>query len=174
MMRFKRKSFQILTLVIVFLLIYPGNLAAKKKGAHLVINKQDGQVIEGELLRVKENSLLVMTAASGDGVTIDINEIIKIRIKKKSGAVTGALIGGLLVGAAGGGLGYMVVAVEGDPGAGGAAIGFAAGATIGALLGAGTGALLSIGYKKIQVKGKSPSQIEKILKKLKKRARFKD
>jgi hypothetical protein len=174
MMRFKRKGFQILTLVIMFLLIYPGNLAAKKKGAHLVINKQDGQVIEGELLRVKENSLLVMTSAAGNGVTIDINEIIKIRIKKKSGAVKGALIGGLIVGAGGGALSYMIVTADNEARFGDVAIGFAAGATIGALLGAGTGAILSSGYKKIQVKGKSPSQIEKILKKLKKRARFKD
>ena len=113
MMRFKRKSFQILTVVMVFLLICPGNLSAKKKGAQLVIDKQDGQVIEGELLRVKDNTLLVMTSAAETGVTIDINEIIKIRIKKKPGAVKGALIGGLLVGGAGGGLVYMVVAADG-------------------------------------------------------------
>ena len=53
-----QKTRQSLTLLIVFLLVYPGNLTAKKKGAQLLIEKQDGQSIVGELLRVKQDSLL--------------------------------------------------------------------------------------------------------------------
>jgi len=174
MMRFKIKGFQLLTLVIVFLLIYPGNLAAKKKGAHLMVEKQDGQVIEGELLSVKQNSLLVMTSASGNGVTIDINEIEKIMVKRKSKFGKGALKGAIIFGVAGYGLGgwyALAIDYEGSYKKYRIRSGLK-GAALGALL---IGALSEIArdYKTIRVKGKSPSEIKKIMEKLKKKARFK-
>jgi hypothetical protein len=173
MMRFKIKGFQLLTLVIVFLLIYPGNLAAKKRGAYLVVEKQDGQVIEGELLNVKQNSLLVMTSASGNGVTIDINEIIKIRMKKKLKFMKGVLKGFLI----GGGIGTLMALSQKNNDQGGfVVIGPGVYVLTGMVLGTGAGGvvgLLSSNYKTIRVKGKSPSEIKKIIKKLKKKARFK-
>ena len=176
MMRFKRKGFHLLTLVIVVLLIYPGSLAAKKKGAHLQVEKQDGQVIEGELLRVKENSLLVMTSASGNGVTIDINEIEKIMVKRKSEAGKGALWGALIGVGGGAVLGVIwgnALESEGANPVFGAAIGGIVFGGVGALTGQIIGAMIPGGYKTIQVKGKSPSEIKKIMEKLKKKARFK-
>jgi len=179
MMRCKRKYLHLLTLVIVFLLIYPGNLDAKKMGSLLVVEKQDGQVIEGELLSVKENSLLVLTSGSGNGVTIDINGIEKIKIKRKKKFGKGALIGagvGFLIGMIGGSIDSNHHNESEGPGIGdGFHMGGIVGVTFaipGALIG-GIGATISGDYKTIQLKGKSPSEIEKIMEKLKKKARFK-
>jgi len=170
MMRCKKKYLGLLTLLAVFFLIYPGNLGAKKKGAHLVVEKQDGQFIEGELLSVRENSLLLMTPGSGTGVTIDINEIEKIKIKRKNKSGKGALIGAgacLLIGA--------VVGANSDFGSetAGGNLGVIA-AVPGALIGGIIGAMIPGSYKTIPVKGKSPSKIKKIMEQLKKKARFEE
>ncbi len=174
-MKSKRWVRQLVTLIIVFLLIYPVNLAAEKKGIHLMVEKEDGQVIEGELLTVKQDYLLVMTSATG--VTIEVNEIdkIKTRVKRKSkvgrGAFKGFLAGGI-IGVLVGGMWGSQLKSEG--------IGFGVGAAAGgvifggiyAFVGGVKGALSPKDYKTIRVKGKSPSQIKRIMKKLKKKARF--
>lgn len=170
----KQKIRQSLTLIIVILLICPLNLAAKKKGAQLRIEKEDGEVIEGELLTVKENSLLIMTSASNTGVTIDIHEIEKVGIKRKSKVSKGALTGAVVFGGVGYALGGVAALLDDNqkptsqyrmPLA-------LKGAALGALL-IGTVSAISNDYKTHQVKGKSPAKIEKILKKLRKKARFK-
>jgi hypothetical protein len=70
----------------------------KKKGADLIIQKKDGRYERGELIAVKENSLLLMERNSGADVTVDVGDIRVITIVKKSkfltGAGTGLLIGG--------------------------------------------------------------------------------
>jgi len=169
MMRYKRKYLRWLIPLVVFLLIYPGNLAAKKKGAHLVVEKQDGQFIEGELLSVKENSLLVLTSGSETGVTIDINEIEKIKIKRKNKSGKGALLGAgacLLIGSVVGANNSVLRDYVGGK------LGVIA-AVPGALIGGIIGTMIPGSYKTIQVKGKSPSEIKKIMEKLKEKARFK-
>jgi hypothetical protein len=69
----------------------------KKQGA-IVITKKDGQQIEGELITVKPNSLLLLDT-EGKDVSVDIADIKVIRIVKKSKALLGAglelLIGGV-------------------------------------------------------------------------------
>ncbi len=176
-MRVKQILQQFLIAVVIFSLFCPGNLWAKRNGAQLQITKLDGDVIEGELLKVKDNSLLVMTTGSETGVTVDMNEIIQLKIKKKrtfgKGAVPGLLVGvgiGIVAGLAGNydGEGFIKSKGEGA---------FASGLTLGVLgLGVGgiTGSLGGQYYKKIQVQGKSPYKIRKIMLKLKEMARFKD
>ena len=164
--------------VVVVSLFCPGNLWAKSKGAQVQIMKSEREVIEGELLRVKDNSLLVMTTGSDTGVTVDMNEIILIRIKKKrtfgKGAVPGLLVGadiGIVAGLAGKYDGEGILVKNKGEGA------FVGGLTLGVLgLGVGgiTGSLGGQYYKKIQVQGKSPYKIKKIMLKLKEMARFKD
>lgn len=174
---FKQKVRQWVTLIIVFLLIYPVTLAAKKKGAYLMVETEDGQVIEGELLTVKQDYLLVMTSASYNGVTIEVKKIDKIRVRKKSGVgkgalkgfLSGAVVGGLLGGMWGSQLKSEGVGVRGGALAGGIFLG-----GIFALFGGIGGAVNPKGYKTIQVKGKLPSEIKRIMKKLKKKARFKN
>jgi hypothetical protein len=168
--------------VVVFSLICPGNLWAKRKGVQLQIAKLDGDVIEGELLRVKENSLLVMTYVSG--ATIDINDIDEIQIKKrKTKSGTGALIGagaGFLVG---GVLGVKFVDVATDDNTTFEAsvqagiIGGVICAVPVAILGALIGGSIRGNYttaETIDVKRIDPSQKKYILEKLKKKAREKD
>ncbi|HLP48868.1 MAG TPA: hypothetical protein VK469_23205, partial [Candidatus Kapabacteria bacterium] len=74
---FKRKnSFkQFLALLAVFTLICPGALSAQKKkhGAWLTVIKQDMQMVEGELLKVSDNDILLMSK-SETGMTIPLNE----------------------------------------------------------------------------------------------------
>ncbi len=172
--RINQKIRQFLTLGIVILLICPFNLAAKRKGSQLMIVKEDGQVLEGELLKVKEDSLLIMTSGSGNGVTIDITEISKLKIKRKAKFGKGALKG-LLLGA---GIG-IVVGLTNEYDGTGFIKDKGGGAIVGGLwygvLGAGAGGVIGSmtkDYKEIQVKGKTPSQIKEIMRKLNKKARF--
>jgi hypothetical protein len=170
--------------VVVVSLFCPGNLWAKSKGAQLQIVKLDGEVIDGELLRVKDNSLLLMTSASD--VTIDINEINEINIKKRKtksgkGALIGAGAGFLVGGVLGGGSLAEVVFEDGPPSLGNRlAVGSVVGVTFsipGAILGAVIGGTIPGNYKTaetIDVKKVHHSQINLLLKKLKKMARFKD
>jgi len=164
--------------VVIFSLICPVNLSAKKekRGAKIIITKDDGKVVEGRLLKVNKDSLVLLTTPTNDIATkstIGIEKIDKIRIKKKSKVLIGAGIG-LVVGGIVGYVGFKDATWAMGAENGAAEAGFLLGAIPGALLGAGIGGAGFSGYIKIQVKGKSPSQIEKVLKKLKKRARFKD
>jgi hypothetical protein len=90
-------------LVLVFsFFVCTGNLAAKERhGAELAVHKLDRQRIEGELIAVRQNSLLLLSS-DGTAVSVDVKDINVIIIAKKSKALTGA-IGGLLIGGATGG-----------------------------------------------------------------------
>jgi len=182
--RVKQILQQFFIAAVVFSLICPGNLWAKRQGAQLQITKSDGDTIEGELLQVKENSLLVMTSVSG--VTIDINDIDAINIKKrKTKSGKGALIGagvGFLIGGVLGGTKYAEVVFDGGSptfenrlflgsitGAICAIPGLFFGATIGGSIPGDYKTAETIDVKKIH-----HSQINYLLKKLKKMAREKD
>lgn len=86
--------------LIISLLILPADLFAKeKRGANLKIWKKDGRLINGELIAVKENSLLVLDT-EGKDVNIEIYDIAMMDIKRKpnpmKGARKGFLIGGII------------------------------------------------------------------------------
>ena len=84
------------------------NLYAKeRRGAKLIVTKLDGQLIEGELIAVKPNSLLLLDT-EGKDVSVGIADIKVIRVVKKSKVGLGAGIG-LLIGVVPGALiGYRV------------------------------------------------------------------
>ena len=72
----------------------------KKHGTNLVIQKKDGRQISGELIAVKENSLLLLDSESGADVSVDIKDIKVIKMKKSMtrlgmgiGCVAGVLTG---------------------------------------------------------------------------------
>jgi hypothetical protein len=158
------------------------NLYAKeRRGAKLIITKKDGQLIEGELITVKPNSLLLLDT-EGKDVSVDIVDIKVIIVVKKSKFWKGSFYGLLL----GGGLGVaaLVSAIssseDGDTTFGqvilgiaycayyvgiGGAVGFFIGGLIGAFVGTD---------KTIHFEGMTNSEIREALEKLRKKARIRD
>ncbi|MFX0196214.1 MAG: hypothetical protein ACFFCW_08840 [Candidatus Hodarchaeota archaeon] len=174
------KKFISLFLVFSILVLSIPLTAKEKKGADLIIQKTDGQQVSGELIAVKRASLLLLEHESGADVTVEIGDVTVITILKKSKFVLGASLGGLL----GGVIGALATSSEATEVSGYlavveevgeslsifwtvvilGAIGFIVGGIIGAA--AGTD-------KTIQLTGKSDSEIQEILEKLRKKARVK-
>ena len=68
-------------LLVVSLLIFSVDLPAKeRRGAELVVQKNDAQVLKGELIAVKQNSVLLLSPEGAD-VSVDIKDINMIIIK---------------------------------------------------------------------------------------------
>ena len=166
-------------LLILSLVVLSGNLYAKeRRGAELIITKKDGWQIEGELITVKPNSLLLLNT-EGKDESIDIADIKVITIVKKSKALVGATFGAF----AGGGIGAVVVPLIGKPTPiifssmaaekktilSGLFFGFIIGAVCGGLIGTDEGT-----DKTIQIEGMTDSEIREALDKLRKKARIRD
>ena len=166
----KRKK--IVSLLLVFsLVVFSGNLTAQqswvgaqeKKGAKLKVEKNNGQQVTGELIAVKEGSLLLLDSETISDLSVDIKDIKAITMVKKSlgfqfmvyGALAGVLYGSskrktflyedrsqpyFEVGAALAGTGLVI------------------------------GTVLGIN-KRIQIQGKSDADIQETLEKLNKKAR---
>lgn len=173
-----KKGKKLITLVLVFfLLILPANLYAKNKGANLIVTKKDGQLIEGELITVKPNSLLLLNTEGRD-VSFGIGDIRVIRIAKKSkffqslgiGFLIGAGTGAILGLAEGGSIDFFGGTVSAEENAliGGVILGFN-GLILGGIAGASAGR-----DKTIQIEGKPDLEIEEVLEKLRKKARIRD
>ena len=164
-----------LILVLSLLVSIHGELLAKiKLGAHLVVQKRDGQSAEGELIAVQQHALILNSRVNGNA-SIDIGEIKDIRIEKKSKALK-ALIGAAVGVAAGAFLGYVSYdeptgwAALYDSGPGGAAM------TTGILVGS---IGLAIGVlqgrdKVLQIEGKSVREVSIILEHLRSKVRVPD
>jgi hypothetical protein len=167
-------SKKFISLFLIFsLVMLSGNLLAKeRRGAKLIVTKNDGQLIEGELITVKPNSLLLLDT-EGKDVSIDISEIKVIKIVKKSKLLVGAGLG-LLIGA---GIGAIHGLTTNDPWYNSTSLGNAA---WGALLGipsAIIGGIWGVGAgtdKTIQIEGLPQASIEFILKELRKKARIRN
>lgn len=169
------KKFISLFLVLSILLLSGNLFARERKGADLVIQKTDGTQIRGELIAVKENSLLLLERDSGADVTVDIHDIRVITIVGKSKAFGGA-VRGLFIGACVGAIVGLVADkvidkedwVWGPEHSAllGGGIGGAAGAIGGGLIGASAGKNVTF-----QIEGKSDAEIKEILEKLRKKAR---
>jgi len=161
-------------LLIFSLIMLSTNLYAKKKGAELIITKKNGRQIEGELITVKKDSLLLLFAGRMD-VSVGIEEIKVITIVKKStfwkGPGLGLLIGGSIGGIIGGKFGSSL---EEESGAakwamlGGAVFGIT-GYLLGEILGPKKGK-----DKTIRIEGMSDSEIQEAMDKLRKKARIRD
>ena len=83
-----------LLLVISVLVAVPEDLAAKeRRGAKVLIQKKDGFVIEGELIAVKKNMLLLLDSQLGADVSIDIYNVKIIKVVKDVKATNGFYLG---------------------------------------------------------------------------------
>ena len=160
-------------LLMLSILLLSGNMfAQKRKGADLIIQKIDGSQIRGELIAAKNNSLLLMERDSGADVTVDIKDVRVISIGKKSKLLIGAGIGflaGAIVGGLYGGVAqplsyesfyYFVQGLYFG------VIGSLVCGIIGGIIGAALGK-----DETIRFEGKSNSEIQEILEKLRKKAR---
>jgi len=172
------KKFISLFLVFSLLTI---NCLPKRRGINLNVTKTDGQPIKGELIAVKENSLLLLEKEVGVDVSINISDVKIITIKGPTtvlrltlpilsaagGAITGLTVWWL---SSAGGLGYIGTDKEEmkkDQ---------KKYARYGALiLGClGTVALMFATDKTIQIEGMTDSEIHETLYKLRKKARIRN
>ena len=166
-------SKKFVALFLIFsLLALSGNLYAKKRGAELTIFKKDGRLIRGELIAVKEHSLLLLSATD---VSIDIGDIKVIEIEKKSKLGKGALYGLLICGGGGAWFGGITSFEEERVSIlGGALIGTVLFAPAGALVGAIIGAAAGTGKRTFQIEGMTDLEIQETMDKLRKKARIRD
>jgi hypothetical protein len=80
--------------VLCSLLDCTGNLIAQgRRGAELVVVKTDDQLIQGELIAVKENSLLLLESKTGADIFFNIDEVSIITVVRKSKGLVGFLGG---------------------------------------------------------------------------------
>jgi hypothetical protein len=105
-MRTKIAGLTVIAFAVAALLAAPTGLAAKeKRGATLLVTRTDGQLLEGELIAVRPDSL-VLLSPSGADVSVGSAEIVSVRIVRPSkigkgalwGGASGVLVGGLLGG----------------------------------------------------------------------------
>ena len=168
------KGKKFISLFLIFsILALSGNLMAKeKRGAQLIVQKKDGQQVKGELIAVKENSLLMLESESGADVSINVENIKFIKIvgtsKSLLGAGLGFLAGGVLI------EGFILVS-SGYIG-NGMAIGYwlLVFGPIGALLGTLIGATVGEKEKIYRIDVGTQEQINMILEKLSSKARIPD
>lgn len=163
---------QFLALLIIFSLTCPSVLSAQQKrhGDWIIITKQDGQFVEGELLKVNDNEIILMSN-SESGNTIPMNEIKMIESKKKGKFLTGAILGFGAMLVAGGIWGAHREDSEGIGPVGGA---LAFGATLGIPCCLLFGSISSkiVRYKAYKFQNASPREVSKNIEKLKALARF--
>src|SRR4030042_1573015 len=91
--------------LVISLLALPAGLSAKeRRGADLIVTRLDGSKARGELIAVKQDTLLLFSP--GTDLTIPLADIKAVQIVRKSRAGKGALYGfrAGAVGGAGGGL----------------------------------------------------------------------
>jgi hypothetical protein len=90
------------TVILVLALLAPVLVAKERRGAQLVVTKNDGRVVRGELLAVKGTDLLIMAELALERVSVSLADAKVVKVVKRAkagGIITGVLIGGV-VGAA--------------------------------------------------------------------------
>jgi hypothetical protein len=154
-------------IIAILTLALPGSLMAReKRGATVIIALKDGHFVEGELIAVRPNSLLLLAEKDE---SVPLAEIRDIRIVRKSRA----MIGGLCGLAAGVAL-TAVLAADTDYGPYDQATSLLFGALFiptGIGLGAGAGALAGKD-KVIRIEGMTDPQVRVALVYLRKKARI--
>jgi hypothetical protein len=171
------KKFISLFLVFSLMMISTNLYAKERRGAELLITKKNGGKIEGELIAVKENSLLVLTKWTGRDVSVDIADVEVITIVKKSKLLLGGSLGVLVCGGAGALIGYEIAQPRGFALVDYSTLGIILGGVIGLLVGGLIGGFIgsSLGKdKKIQFEGMTDLKIRETLEKLRKKARIRD
>lgn len=134
-------------ILILALTVLPAALTAgERRGAIVLVRDNNGKSVEGELIAVKQNAIIVLESSSASDVSLELSEIDTVRIVKKAKVLKGIGIGF----AAGAGTGAVVGFASGNDEPGGffnftagekALIVGAALGTVGVILGAIFGAV---------------------------------
>lgn len=188
----KGKKFIALFLAFSLMMLSANLYAKERRGAELIIQRKSDQVREvkktrmegtpwetsvitgiwGELIAVKQDSLLLLDAGGKD-LSVDIADIKVIRIVKKSkarkGALYGLLIGGVIGAAAGSREKDDFIFSSSEL----ATMGGLVFGSLGALLGVGIGAVAGTD-KTILFEGMTDLEIKEARDKLRKKARIRD
>lgn len=163
----------------------------KKRGALIVITKKDGQLIQGELIAVKQDSLLVLDT-EGKDVSTYIIDIKFVRIGGKSGISQGMKIGFFIGGLSGVIIGASTKKEEEEEipiflyiffpilllvpifeRVGNTVIGGSIGGGGGLIVGGVLGGVVEK-TRRIRIEGKSQEEIDEIIEKLRKKARVRN
>jgi len=157
---------------------FPARLSfAEKQGANIIVTLKDRPPASGELLAVREDSLILMDSISKVGLTIDFNDIKSVQIIRKSQVLLG-MLGGFAVGLAISSATKHQYPYTGDDLISSelnAVVHFAAAATAITLGATAVGVLIggAIGTDKtIIVRGYSPLEVKNILWKLRSKAKM--
>jgi hypothetical protein len=179
--RLKGKMERVVSLLMVISLLGLSEnlMAGERRGAMLIVQKKEGSQENGELIAVKQNSILLLGSSSGTDVSIDVTDINTIKIVKKSRALSGLGIGSLIGGGSGAAIGFL----SGDDPPEQWLFNFSAGekaliagmalGVVGGLIGLTAGALAGTD-KTIQIEGKSDLEIKVALANLRQKARIPD
>lgn len=92
----KGKKIVVVALIFVMFiaLAHQPLLAAKeRRGATVVVTMADGRLIKGELLAVKSDALLIYDHDAGRGENLDLQQVIRVKLFRKSKALQGLAIG---------------------------------------------------------------------------------
>jgi hypothetical protein len=89
---------KVIALAITFVLVValedlPLSAAKQRRGATVLVNMSDGRKVKGELLAVKDDALLVYDIDAGQGRSIELGQVIQVKVLKKSKFWDGLLIG---------------------------------------------------------------------------------
>ncbi len=93
--------FTLAALIVLFISLPGAALAKERRGADLDVVRRNGLRASGELIAVKQSSLVLLNLA-GQDVSVEFAEISSLTIHKASWATKGSLIGFLIGGIAGG------------------------------------------------------------------------
>ena len=156
--------------ILVLAVLAPGLAASERRGAEVVVTKNDGTVIRGELLAVKGTDLLIMDESASGGVSVSLTDAMLVKVVNRG--KVGLILGGALIGGSlGGGLGYAVESGHHEPLSGiDKAAGAIVGGGIGLLAGGIVGVVLS-SSKELPVIGTDPNSVNQMASQLRRLAR---
>jgi hypothetical protein len=153
--------------------LVPALGAKERRGDRIVVTKNNGTTIEGELLTVRELNLIIADSST-IGITVSLADVTAVKVLRRRKVGTGLAIGILVGGASGGTFGYATANHTGflhdldEAGRAGygALIGACAGGLIGLIAGDQAGTT-----KHISIRTTDPASLNMIAKSLRKYAR---
>jgi len=98
-----RQGIGILIFVVIFIGLASTSLGKEKKHGPEVVVQKNNEIVRGELLRVKNDEIILMSSLNGSGITLKVDDIQKIKIVKKGHFFRGVGLG-IVIGGAGGAL----------------------------------------------------------------------